>query len=308
MDINRQNMTEFFQTLNAAFHAGMQSTGQRVTPEQVLLEQIAMMGRSSGASAMHGWLSQIGGMREWIGDRVVANILSGKLSIVNRKFEKTIEVPRDDIDDDNHGIYTPLVSAMGVSAGMLWMKLAIDALVANGEWADGLPFFGTDRTYSGQAIVNATASALDATTFAAARVAMMSYKLDGDEPAEVLPVVLLVGPKLRDTAWNIVKNDFVSAGTGKGGNLQNPNKDAVALAVSPRLVGAHEDKWFLLGEQTGFRGIYVQKRKDPKFTGLFSDTDENVFWRDKFVYGTDARGEAFLTFPHLIYSGKVISE
>jgi len=34
-----------------------------------------------------------------------------------------------------------------------------------------------------------------------------------------------------------------------------------------------------------------------------ADTDEVVFMRDEFRYGTDARGEGFLTLPFLAYAG-----
>ena len=34
---------------------------------------------------------------------------------------------------------------------------------------------------------------------------------------------------------------------------------------------------------------------------LDKEDDENVFMRKEFIYGTDARGEAFASFPHLIY-------
>jgi phage major head subunit gpT-like protein len=51
------------------------------------------------------------------------------------------------------------------------------------------------------------------------------------------------------------------------------------------------------------RAVYVQKRKDPVLTRMDRDTDTNVFMRGEFYYGTDARGAAFLTLPHLAFGG-----
>lgn len=305
MDINRSNMDALFQTYNTAFSDGMQAAGTPSNPEIVTIEELAMMGTSAGAATVHGWLNQIGGMREWIGDRVIANIESGKLSVVNKDFEKTVAVPRNDIEDDQYGVYSPLIGAMGNSAGALWMTLGISALCANGAWADDSAFFLTNRKFGGNTINNKTTSALSATTFKAARVAMESYKLHGDEPAEVIPTTLVVGPSLRDTAWDIIENEFVSSSDGKGAAVKNPNKGTVKLRVSPRLVGTYANYWFLLGEKGGIKPVYIQKRKEPVLTRMDRDNDENVFMSNKFLYGTDARGAAFLTLPHLAYGGIV---
>ena len=47
----------------------------------------------------------------------------------------------------------------------------------------------------------------------------------------------------------------------------------------------------------------MQQRKIPVLTSLDRESDDNVFSRKEYIYGTDARGEAFLAFPHLIYKG-----
>ena len=49
--------------------------------------------------------------------------------------------------------------------------------------------------------------------------------------------------------------------------------------------------------------VFVQQRKLPTLVRLDNDSDENVFSRKEYIYGSDARGEAFLAFPHLIYRG-----
>lgn len=305
MDINRENMDALFQTYNTAFSDGMQNAGIRPTPEDLTIEEIAMVGTSTGAAAVHAWLNQIGGMRPWIGDRVISNIESGKLTVANGDFEKTITVPRNDIEDDQYGLYAPLVGAMGTSAGSLWMRLGIDALADNGEWADGKAFFAADRTYGDQDIVNLTTDALGADSYRAAKAKMESFVLHGGEPGEVVVTHLVVGPSLRDAAWNIVKNEWVTSGTGKGGAVKNPNAGSTELRISRRLVGARANYWYLMGSQGGMKPVYVQKRKAPFLTRMDRDTDTNVFMSNAFYYGTHARGAAFLTLPHLAFHGRV---
>lgn len=304
MDINAANMSDLFKVFNTAFSDGMQVSGERIHPELPTVEELAMEGVSTSASAVHAWLQQIPSIRKWIGDRLVNNIASEKLTVVNDDYENTVEMPRNAVEDDQYGLYTPLVRAMGVDAGNLWMKLAISALVANDNWVDSKAFFAADRTYGDNTINNYTTDALSADTFAAAVQAMQNYAGHNGEPLEVMPRLLLVGPKNRNTAWNILKNQFVVGGaTNKAAHIQNALQGICDFRVSPRLTGAYDDYWFLLGEMGGVKPVYVQKRKEPVLVALDKDTDEPVFSRNAIVYGTHARGAAFLTLPHLAYGG-----
>ena len=62
-----------------------------------------------------------------------------------------------------------------------------------------------------------------------------------------------------------------------------------------------DKEWFLADTTKPLKPIIVQKRKAPVLTRLDKEDDENVFMRKEYIYGTDARGEAFASFPHLIY-------
>ncbi len=313
MDLNRENMDAFFQTLNTAFTEGMQAGREREMPEDPTVAELAMIVPSTGAASIHAWLGQIPAMRKWVGDRVIQNILSGKLTVVNDDFESTVSVPRNDILDDQYGLYAPLVRVMGANAELLWPKLAIDALVGGvaGLWADGAAFFGTTRKYGAATISNKTTSALAKATFEAAIQAMTSYVGHNGEPMAVAPRYLVVGPKMRSTAWDLVKNtvaivpqtNVAGAENVGAAAVQNRTQGLCELRVSRRLVGDYDDYWFILGEQAGIKGVAVQKRAEPKLTRMDRDTDENVFMRKEYLYGTDARGASFLTLPHLVYGG-----
>ena len=60
-------------------------------------------------------------------------------------------------------------------------------------------------------------------------------------------------------------------------------------------------EWFLADVSGALKPVCIQKRQEVRLTRLDSDTDDNVFHRKEYIYGADARGEAFLSFPHLIY-------
>lgn len=314
MDINRQSMDALFKSYNTAFTDGM-ARGRDIPAElQALypkLSEMAMIIPSNTGSEVHTWLCQIPGFREWVGDRVYANIQSGKLEVANKDWESTIPVPRNDIQDDKYGLYAPLMSLMGAEAAddALWLDIVIDALLANGKWSDDAAFFGTTRKYGANTISNKTTNALSASTFETACTTMESYLGHNNRPLNVTPVYLLVGPSLRTTAWDILNNQFIASGTSgaadKVGAVQNRNRGRAILRVHPKLTGTYASYWYLFGQKSGIRPLALQRRKNPEFVALNSASDEHVFKNKEFLYGADARGTGFLTMPHLAYLGQV---
>ena len=80
--------------------------------------EIAMVTKSNSTKSAYGWLGQMPSIREWVGPRRLQSLESFGFAIENRDFEMTIDVLRNDIQDDNVGIYGPLFSEMGRSAAL----------------------------------------------------------------------------------------------------------------------------------------------------------------------------------------------
>ncbi|MDC9594276.1 Mu-like prophage major head subunit gpT family protein [Xenorhabdus sp. IM139775] len=91
-------------------------------------EKIATVVPSTTKSNTYGWLGKFPGMREWIGDRVINDMQAHGYQLINRPFESTVGVDRDDIEDDNVGIYAPLFTEMGRAAGVQPDELCFSAL------------------------------------------------------------------------------------------------------------------------------------------------------------------------------------
>nr|WP_255327039.1 Mu-like prophage major head subunit gpT family protein [Pseudomonas aeruginosa] len=72
---------------------------------------------STTASNTYGWLGQFPKLREWIGQRVIKDMAAQGYQITNKLFESTVGVKRTDIEDDNLGVYGPLMQEMGRAAG-----------------------------------------------------------------------------------------------------------------------------------------------------------------------------------------------
>jgi phage major head subunit gpT-like protein len=140
MLINAANLD----ALRAGFKTSFQNGLGMATPQYA---RIATTVPSTTGENKYGWLGQIPGMKEWLGDRVIQNIAQHDYAITNKDYELTIGVKRNDIQDDNLGIYAPLFTEMG-RATTAHPDLLSFALLKNGfdaECYDGQPFFDTDH-------------------------------------------------------------------------------------------------------------------------------------------------------------------
>lgn len=301
MDINRKNLDSLFTGFNVNFAHGFEQVGDS-------WQKFCGVIRSSAASNIYPFLEQFGGMREWLGDRQIKNISGKKIEVINRDFEDSIAIARNDIEDDQYGIYATLISQMGYNAGKLWQDLAFEAISSQTNWIDGKAFFSTTRKYGEETLCNVFESALSAVSYATARKTMMEYRGHNGRALGVIPDLLIVGPKNEETAFGILKDrlQLKALGSSGVGATDNPWNGSAELLVLPELSGTDkEDLWFLASTCNVIKPVFVQQRKEPVLTRLDRDSDENVFCRKEYVYGADARGEAFLAFPHLICKGGV---
>lgn len=305
MNITASNLDAIFKAFQTKFNEAQKAAQTRAFPNDLIPADIAIDFIGGGSATQHSWLEQLHGIHEWVGERVLNNAKLGKLTVVNRDFENTVKVSRNEIEDDQYGVYSPLIGMMGADAENLWKKLAIEALIGNGDWADGNPFFCSGRVLGKSTFTNAVTTALTKAAVEAAIAAMRGWTLYGGEPGEVRPDVLLVGPSLEATAKQICEADLVSDGTTTVSNV-SPAK-ALKVRVSQALIGNHANEWYLLGDKNGVKAVGIQKRKLPELTRMDSPTDQNVFMTNDFLYGVHARGEGFLTLPFLAYQGGMSS-
>ncbi|MFN3748190.1 MAG: Mu-like prophage major head subunit gpT family protein [Sphingorhabdus sp.] len=206
---NQANLRTLGTSFSALFTAGLGIAAPQY-------DEVATIVPSNTGQNEYGWLGEIEGMREWVGDRHLSDISTSSYVIKNKKFERTIEVKGDDIDDDNVGIYSMRFRNLGRAAGAHPNELVFGALKAgfNTNCYDGQFFFDTDH-----------------------------------------PVIGADG------------NPTTVANTDGG-------------AGAP---------WFLFDSTQVTKPIIFQKRKDYSFKAMDNVEDEQVFMRDSYRYGVDAR-------------------
>lgn len=140
MIINSGNLRTLFTGFKTSFQSGL---GQAPSQHPV----VAMRVNSTTREEDYGWLGAFPNVREWIGDRVINNLKTHSYSIKNRTFEATVAVDRDDIKDDNLGLYGPMFEEMGRSTAAFDDQLVWPMLKDGWNRAcyDGQNFFDTDH-------------------------------------------------------------------------------------------------------------------------------------------------------------------
>jgi len=140
MIIDASALANIYVGLNTAFNAAFQAS-------EVWHPQVAMTVPASTKIMDYKFMLDFPMVREWIGDRVVRSLEGKSYQITTRDWEATIEVDRNDLRDDQIGLYAPVVSALGEEARAHPDRLIADLLL-NG-WTepcfDGRPFFAPDH-------------------------------------------------------------------------------------------------------------------------------------------------------------------
>jgi phage major head subunit gpT-like protein len=159
MLINRRNLSVLFTGLKRNFERGLTSRD-----DFNLYRRMATMVRSTQSIEEYPWLGQFPRMREWLGDRIIKQLEAHNYSIKNRKFESTIQVLRDNLEDDSYGIYAPMAEEMGIAAAELPNDLVFSILkdAENAVGYDGQPFFSTTHPEGDATASNFVSGAGDA--------------------------------------------------------------------------------------------------------------------------------------------------
>ena len=111
-------------------------------------DQVAMKVTSSSRDETYGWLGQFPQMREWLsGEREVKQLEAFGYTVLNRKFEATVGVNREDYADDRYGAFGTMFAEMGHTAAQHPDTLVFP-LLASGfaeQCYDGQYFFDMEH-------------------------------------------------------------------------------------------------------------------------------------------------------------------
>ncbi|MDP2373163.1 Mu-like prophage major head subunit gpT family protein [Reyranella sp.] len=122
------------------FNAGITAAPARYGP-------ITTTVGSSTKVETYGFLGDFPVFRKWVGEKRIRSMAEKAYQLANDSFEATLGIHKDKINDDNLGLYAPLVKGWGGDAGALADRLAFEALAAGHQRPcfDGQNFFDTDH-------------------------------------------------------------------------------------------------------------------------------------------------------------------
>ncbi|HEC90321.1 MAG TPA: hypothetical protein ENI55_01505, partial [Alphaproteobacteria bacterium] len=140
MIINAAGLSTLFTGYKTNFQAGL---GQ-AAPQY---KRVCTVVPSTTSKEKYGWIGKAPSVREWVGERVIQNLMAHDYSLKNKDFELTVGVDRNDIEDDQYGAYAPFMTAMGESMAAHPDELVWPLLKAGftTNCYDGQYYFDTDH-------------------------------------------------------------------------------------------------------------------------------------------------------------------
>lgn len=139
--------------LNQGFKATFQGAFAGYKP---MWDQVATMVPSSTSEEVFSWLGNNPRFSEWLSERQIQNLKQYDWRVKNRTFEMTVGVKREAVEDDQYGVYSPMIAQMGFEASAHPDSLVFPLLPAGFTLPcyDGQYFFDTDHPVGAGVVSN----------------------------------------------------------------------------------------------------------------------------------------------------------
>lgn len=243
---------------------------------------------TNGSAVNIATTSSVPGMKEFKAERKHGVANDAVQTIVPRTHEATLDVKREDIEDDNIGRIPAQVKAMTIKAKKYYGGLVASAIKLGftAELSDGKAVFHADRG-------NLVTGALSETTFAKAYDQLLGMKDENGDPIGATPKYLIVGVANRAIAEKIVKAQNKASGE------TNTNFGIVELIVDPRI----EDKiWAIVSDE--IQPLTIAERVPVGAPVAKNDLNsDRAFETDVFSWGLRGRFDASFTDVKRIVAG-----
>lgn len=272
---------------------------------QSWVDQISNRFTSDQESETYKWLGQVPQMRKWKGQRLIRGLRDFGITLVNEKYESTMEVFRDELRRDKTDQIEARIAEQVERANSHWAKLLTTQIEA-GESSvayDGQFFFDTDHsegdsgtqsndiTYDVTTTTAPTAGEMQSAILAAT-AALMGIKDDQGEPYNenarrflvMVPTpfmgaaaAALGSTVLVENATSVASNNLMTLGTLGGFRYD--------LAINPRLTWT--TKFSVFRTDSAIKSLIRQEEEEIVMDSLEEGSDV-AFFEDKYLYGIKA--------------------
>jgi phage major head subunit gpT-like protein len=268
--------------------------------------QICMVVPSTARDNVYGWLAALPAIQRVVGEYARKKLEALGYRLTNEKFGGIIDVPQEDFDDDQLGIYAPAVSSWGERAGFVpdteLLRVLVNGFdVALGKDYTGSAFFAANKKAFPKTkfpFTNKDTKKLSVANFQTA-LAALQERVDaegvplylGTDPSKVFLVVTATDRALADSI--VTLQSIVGAG---GVVAANPNFNKATVMVYPGLetlaataIGAGALPWFLLDCSKEVKPFILQEREAFALTAMTNPQSQQVFDQDKYSWKVKGR-------------------
>lgn len=313
MELSQSNVDLIFQGFQVRYQGAY-------TRAPVFYDKFSDPMPSSARDERYAWIDRLPQLQEWLASRVIQNASMRSYVLANRDWELTLELDRNVIQDDQYGVFNPVVDMMAQSA-KLWPDQRLVDQLQNGhtngalyQCHDGQPFYSANHPIQ----IDNAASAVQqnywssGTALNAANLNTVLYTMKGFQGADLMPLgvqpdTLHVPGQLEITGRQILNTTFIAPSAALGMNAgsvvqSNPLLGMADLLVQPNL-NNQSSVWYVHQLKGGVVRPYIfQTRQAPVWVYKNRPDDDAVFLRKKFLFGVDVRGAAGISL--YFYSAK----
>ncbi|MDR6794730.1 phage major head subunit gpT-like protein [Pseudarthrobacter oxydans] len=253
-------------------------------PTADLWKKIAMPINSKSLSEKYSFLGTVPGLREFKSERIPGTLSGFNYEITNKKWESTLDVDRDVIEDDNTGQIMLAVTGLATKAAKHYTVLTAKAFDYGFTTPiyDGQNFFDADHTTGSNYL--GTAKDLNATNVEAAELLLNKQVDDRGEYLGHMGTAIICGPELAAAANKLVNSRTIEV---NGAALDNPNYKRYEIVVLPHL--GTSKKWAVADLSQGLLPFIVQIRVAISLVAKTDLNSDRAFDKDIFTWGTRAR-------------------
>jgi phage major head subunit gpT-like protein len=257
-------------------------------------QRLSTVIESNSAIQTYAWLGEIGAMREWIGPRQASALAAYDYAIKNRKFERTLAVKREEVEDDQLGLINPRVRTLTDAAmrtrDILFFEAFNNSFGAKGECYDGQPLISASHpgAKKGQTFSNRLSGnpVLSGAAIDAAELLASGWTDDAGNPLDVRFDTLVIPMAL----WPTARATFLvpTLGDSAAANPYYQRFTAEQIIVSPRIKDGRW--WQVLDTSRPVRPYVFQNRTEVELASRVKPEDPNVFDSDEYQWGIRWRG------------------
>ena len=249
---------------------------------------------SDQAIETHRGLQATPALREWLGGRQAKRLGVDEQIVVNKRYEATLEVSRQDLRRDKLGQIQIRINELAQRAANHWTKLVTEQIEANSTTYDGLAFFASGHSGGSNDLdLSASVAAAGGTPTAAEAEAIVMESLeamyslvdDESEPMsmDVSQITIMVPVNMYGPFQRALNDAVITDGSGTRTNtLLNLGGINIRLAVNPRLTSA--SKLYVFRSDRAQKALILQEEVTPKVEVLGEGSDF-AFNYDAHQYG-----------------------